>query len=309
METPSNLNRGTLPFSRIMLGTVQFGLSYGIANTRGVPSDKELADILKEAFDGGIDSLDTSADYGTSEERLGKTLARLGLSERFRIVTKIPAVPASCRGEPEIRLFFEEHLARSFRRLRVRHLDGVLLHAESDAAHLPILESILVRGYAEIAGVSLDSSAYPVQADRARCVQIPANLLDHRFDSLVETAPETNRTVFARSVFLQGLLLMPRDKVPASLAGILAYRDRLADLAGQAGRTLPEIALGYLYSQPNIASIVLGVETVGQLRENLETAARAVLPADLLTQLKNAVGLLPENLIRPMLWKQDNREP
>lgn len=286
-----------------MLGTVQFGLPYGIANTQGMPSDEEIDRILKEAFEAGIHSIDTSADYGSSEERIGDSLARLGLSERFEIVTKIPRIPTGL-SPSDVGVFIERHLVRSLERLRLERLSAVLFHVEADAVYLPVLESILEKkGYAIQGGVSLDSTACPAEALQARCVQIPSNLLDHRFDSLVESAAEDNRTVFVRSAFLQGLLLMPRENVPVHLSEILEYRKRLEDIAERSGRSLAEIAVGYLYSQPNITSIVIGIETVGQLRENLRLLDDAVLPDDLWQELKNAVAPLPERLIRPMLWK------
>ena len=66
-------------YSKLMLGTVQFGMNYGVANTTGKPSFETVKAILKEAYDGGINALDTAPEYGDSEEVIGKALKELGL--------------------------------------------------------------------------------------------------------------------------------------------------------------------------------------------------------------------------------------
>ncbi|NCC93899.1 MAG: hypothetical protein EOM10_11550, partial [Opitutae bacterium] len=75
--------------SRLMLGTVQFGLSYGIANRQGRPSYAVVRDILACAFEGGVNCLDTAAAYGESEELIGRALRELGLADRVIVVTKV----------------------------------------------------------------------------------------------------------------------------------------------------------------------------------------------------------------------------
>ena len=112
----------TLP---LMLGTVQFGMNYGVANTTGKPSFEAVKAILKTAYDGGVTALDTAPAYGDSEEVIGRALSELGLSERFRIVTKIPKLPDGCDAEK----FIAESLENSLRRLKIRRAaDEAFLH-------------------------------------------------------------------------------------------------------------------------------------------------------------------------------------
>ena len=80
-------------FSKIVLGTVQFGLPYGIANTLGQPSFKTVKEILTLAYDHGIDTLDTAASYGESEIVLGQALHELKLHGKMRLISKIPPMP------------------------------------------------------------------------------------------------------------------------------------------------------------------------------------------------------------------------
>ena len=111
-----------------MLGTVQFGLNYGIANTSGKPSLDEVKAIFKYAYEHNLTALDTSRAYGDSEEVIGKALTDLGLLDKFFIVTKIPVIPADC--DPE--KFIEQSLCKSRELLRLDTIPVALFHNEND---------------------------------------------------------------------------------------------------------------------------------------------------------------------------------
>ena len=81
-----------MKFSKMQLGTVQFGLDYGIANTSGKPSYETARDIIAVAWEGGINTLDTAAAYGDSEEVIGRVLAELNLQGEMQIISKVPPV-------------------------------------------------------------------------------------------------------------------------------------------------------------------------------------------------------------------------
>ena len=100
--------------NKLVLGTVQFGLQYGI-NSAGRPSEETVKGILAEAAKGGIITLDTSSAYGNSEEVLGDTITP---EEKFRIVSKFP------KGETPVTEMFNG----SLNRLKVNQLYGYLLH-------------------------------------------------------------------------------------------------------------------------------------------------------------------------------------
>jgi aryl-alcohol dehydrogenase-like predicted oxidoreductase len=139
-----------MQFSRLMLGTVQFGLEYGIANESGKPSFDRVCEIVKTAFEGGVTALDTAAAYGTSEEVLGAALERLGLREAMTVVSKVPPIPDGADAEAE--RFIERSLRESLRRLRLGRLAVCLLHREEDLRHLPLLEKMVGRGLTGGAG-------------------------------------------------------------------------------------------------------------------------------------------------------------
>lgn len=281
-------------FSSLMLGTVQFGLRYGIANTSGKPDLDQVEDILRVAADGGITALDTAAAYGDSEQVLGLAMQRAGLARHFTVVSKVPPIPA----DTDPKAFILASLRRSLANLRLPVLPVALLHREDDIKHLPVLARMVGRGLIEGAGVSLDSMPYAMAGVAPAYVQVPVNVLDHRFDGLLAIRSWSARQSFIRSVYLQGLLLMPEDRVPAALSRLLPYRRRLAKL----GLPMNELCMRYLLSLPGRNSVLTGVDNAAQLRENIRLAAAGPLPADVFQAAGLLVPPLPENLIRPKRW-------
>lgn len=71
-----------------MLGTVQLGRPYGVANRTGQPALYDVRKIVRTAIDSGVNCFDTAATYGTSEEVLGKVFHDLGVGDELFVVTK-----------------------------------------------------------------------------------------------------------------------------------------------------------------------------------------------------------------------------
>ena len=279
-------------FSKLMLGTVQFGMNYGVANTSGKPPFDTVKAILKAAYEGGVTALDTAPEYGDSEEVIGRALADLGLSGRFKIVTKIPKLPAGCDAER----FIADSLRSSLRKLGVDRLAAALFHAEEDAICLDVLKSMAKRGYIDMAGVSLNTLAHRDDGENADCLQVPASLLDRRFDRCFG---RKDRHVFVRGAYLQGMLLMPETGV-----FVTEVRDRRRELE-KLRVPMAELALRYLFAKPEPKSVLTGVETLEQLRENIRIAALPPLEkSDLAAVDAIAFPELPEMCVSPFFWKQ-----
>jgi aryl-alcohol dehydrogenase-like predicted oxidoreductase len=293
-----------MKFSRIMLGTVQFGLEYGIANVSGKPSFERVCEILQAAYDGGVTALDTAAAYGTSEEVVGRALERLSLREAMTVVSKIP--PIEVQTEAEVEKFIEQTVLRSLERLRLKRLPVCLLHREEDVKFMPVLEKMIGKGLIEGAGISLDSDRFLNKVASVRFIQLPYNILDRRFDAFWPVAVKNKNQLFSRSVYLQGLLLMPEERIKPGLSEVIPVRHRLEGVAKEAGCTMAELCMRYVLSNTAIASVLTGVDTTEQVRENLRLAAQGPLSADLLARVRACVPDLPESLIRPALWKTRN---
>lgn len=300
---------GEFRLSRLMLGTVQFGLSYGIANASGRPPYTQVLEILETAVAGGVNCLDTAAAYGDSEAVLGRALRELDLLERMVVVTKVRALTPKERNEPAVaRKAVAASVEQSRSRLGMDRLPIVLFHREDDAAYLDVLETLVERGWIGHAGVScghdpVTASQFVADA-RIHAVQLPCNLLDrrHRQRGTLAAADNTGTAAFVRSVYLQGLLLMPETAVPAALRDVLPARRKLEAIAASAGMPMTEMAVRYALSLEGVTSILTGVETPRQLKENIAILARGPLDADTLRQIDAAANALREDLITPALW-------
>jgi len=295
--------------SRLMLGTVQFGMPYGVANRTGQPAYEDVLAIVAAAVEGGVNGFDTAAAYGTSEEVLGWALHELDVADRVVVVTKVrPLAAAELADAALASRAIERSVADSRQRLRLDCLPVVLFHREADAVHLDVLEALKQKGALRHAGVSCDNRPGPaaefVQAGQASALQLPGNVLDqrHQRSGVFRDAAARGVAVFIRSDYLQGLLLMPEDDLPPGLRGIVPVRRRLATLAAQGGMSLAELASRYMLSQDGVTCVLAGVETVAQVRENLAIFARGPLPDDMLDAIDLAIPELPESLLTPRLW-------
>jgi aryl-alcohol dehydrogenase-like predicted oxidoreductase len=297
---------GSPRWSRLMLGTVQFGLPYGVANRTGQPAYADVVAILAAALEGGVTCFDTAHDYGTSEEVLGRALAELGVADAVTVVTKVRPLAAGDAADPAAAI--AASLDESRRRLRLDCLPLVLFHREADAAHLDALVALRDRGWLRQAGVSCDNRPGPAAELAARegvaALQLPANILDlrHWRAGSFAAAAERGVAVFVRSVYLQGLLLMPEAEIPAALTPAVPVRRRLEAIAAEAGLPLAELAVRFMLGLEGVTSLVMGVDTVKQLEANLALVARGPLAADLAAAVVAAVPELPETVISPPLW-------
>jgi aryl-alcohol dehydrogenase-like predicted oxidoreductase len=286
--------------NKLALGTVQFGLRYGVANISGQVAPAAIAAILQRAGQAGIDTLDTAIAYGDSEARLGEA----GVSS-WRVVTKLPSLPD---GVSNVFEWVESQVRGSLQRLKIAGLDGLLLHKTADcvgplgADYVRALNELKARGWVRSAGISIyDPSeldaVWPVwQPD---IIQAPCNVLDRRLlqSGWLEKLRLAGVRLHVRSVFLQGLLLLPKSRRPESFAPWTTLLDRWLDWCVEHEITPPQAALGFILSLPGVERLVVGVDSGAQLDEILAaTNAEVAVPPDDLYSGDRA-------LIEPSRWK------
>lgn len=284
------------PAPSLCLGTVQFGVAYGIAGSGARVPEAEAAAILAAAWEAGIRRLDTAPGYGDIEERI------IGLTHGcgFEIVTKIPKLPAELATSADAAGFVRGSLDRSRDRLGDT-ICGILFHAADDLArpHGSAAWDTAAEWCAR-ESLPLGLSVYGPEAladwageHRVAMAQLPANAFDQRIS---DAALPEHIEITARSAFLQGLLLMDESEaarcLPAASAGLVAWNRlcRDEDIA-------PIIAaLGIVKGLPRIDFCAVGVETAAQLSQIAEAwAAAPVLSAPDLATADPAV-------IDPRTW-------
>lgn len=258
--------------NRLALGTVQFGLRYGVANQTGQVSPDNAATILSHASAAGIDTLDTAIAYGQSEQRLGE----IGVGQ-WQVISKLPAIAESCT---DVAGWVEESVMGSLERLRIPKLRGLLLHRSqqllgSQGGELfRALVTLRDEGRVEKIGVSiydpdeLDALWSRYQLD---LVQAPFNILDRRLatSGWLTRLHQTGTEVHVRSAFLQGLLLMDTGNRPAQFNRWQPLWDDWDRWLEEQALTPPQACLGFAYSQPEIDRVVVGVDSLKQLQEIL----------------------------------------
>lgn len=286
---------------RLALGTVQFGLEYGVANTAGRVQPEDAKDILQQAAAQGVDTLDTAIVYGDSENTLGQA----GVAG-WKVVTKLPALP---EGSTDVAGWVEAQIEGSLNRLGVAQLHGVLLHrpaqllGEHGKQLLGPLLHLKAQGITRKIGVSvygpeeLDMLAGEMPLD---LVQAPLNILDRR---LVESGwakrlKNRGTELHVRSAFLQGLLLMQTDQRPEKFARWRSVWTEWTRWLGEAGLTPLQACLGYVLGVEEVDKIVVGVDSVGHLKEIL-AASGSGLPS-----LPNWPQPVDADLINPGHWNQ-----
>lgn len=299
---------GDVKFSRLMLGTAQFGLPYGVANKIGQPSPREILEILKCAHEGGINCLDTAATYGESEERIGQALAELGIASEMIVVTKVCALADNLSSKTADAIV-EQSVVNSLKKLRLETLPFCLFHREENFRYVESLQKLQARGLVQYIGCSMMTTAPAVNilgSGLAAALQIPANLFDHRFRKLgvLPTAREQNVAIFVRSIYLQGLLLMPDADIPAELAQVIPLRHKLHTLAREAGIEMSALAARYILSLEGVTCAVVGVESVLQMRENLELFSAGPLPDALVAKINEIIPEMPNEILLPNLWSK-----
>lgn len=284
--------------NKLTLGTVQFGMKYGIANRTGKVPRETARTILELARHGRIDMIDTAIAYGDSEQTLGD----IGLAD-WDVITKLPLVPDGC---DDVGKWVQEQLDGSLRRLQVSSVETLLLHhsrqlpgpygkdlvrAMRDAQEKGLVRKIGVSIYHPSELDAIDMAAF-------QAVQAPFNVLDKNLltSGWLERLRERDVEVQVRSVFLQGLLLMDPAARPQKFQRWSALWNAWDQWLESSGLTPLQACLQYVMSVKAIDRIVIGVETPEQLSEIL-----AVPPPDDL-RLPLEIDSTDIDLIHPSRW-------
>lgn len=286
---------------KLALGTVQFGLNYGVANTSGRVSSEMADAILHKAQLSGMDTLDTAIAYGGSESVLGG----LGV-QGWKVVSKLPAVPQGC---PNVAQWVRTQTQESLQRLGLQRMYGLLLHRPGQLLEgfgsdiYAALQSLKAEGLVAKVGVSVYGPAeldalwpkYQVDLVQAPLSILDRNLVDSGWASRLKDA---GVEVHTRSAFLQGLLLMPADKRPVRFNLWANIWQEWGRWLLDTGLTPLQACLRYANSLDEIGRVVVGVEAVAQLDEII-AAGDGVLES-----LPSFKPLQDERLINPASWNQ-----
>jgi aryl-alcohol dehydrogenase-like predicted oxidoreductase len=285
---------------RLALGTVQFGIPYGVANQSGQVDRDEVAKILNQAYATGLDTVDTAIAYGQSEQRLGD----VGIAN-WNVITKLAAMPGSVNN---VRLWVKESVSSSFKRLGVSRVRGLLLHHSNQLfgpqgeALYQALNDLKEQGMVEKIGVSIYA---PEELDaiwprfKPDLVQSPFNIFDRRLavSGWLKRLHNSGTEIHVRSVFLQGLLLMERNNRPKYFNRWNLVWDQWHNWLDEQSITPLQACLGFTKSQPEINRVVVGVDSLKQLQEILTSFEAPTIDSPIALMSKDM------DLINPSRWE------
>lgn len=303
--------------NKLVLGTVQLGLKYGLNNTHGQPTREESFSILDAALASGIDTFDTAFAYGTAEDVLGAWIRERSLAGKIRVISKMKPhalndYPDGTKAEDVVRMELEKSLAR----LGVDSLDGYLFHSPHYIYLSPMVEGMKKAkeaGFVKNIGVSVYDEPEALQAAELGVdyVQVPYNAFDQRLDAtdFFDIAKKNKVTVFARSPFLQGLLLMRPDQLPEHLATLRPQLEQFIAIAARHNLTQTEAALLFVRAACRAAHIVFGVDTSAQLEEDIRLmeSSPADAESDWVAEMREAFKSMSRGAINPSLWGKIKR--
>ena len=283
--------------TKLILGTVQFGLNYGVNNQSGQVSKESVETILSLASNKGIKILDTSSAYGTSEKVLGEVLNENDM--KFRIISKYP------RSSRSVKTIFEESLYT----LNQKKLYGYLIH------HFDFFRKkqeiwrdfLLLKEVGKVTKIgfslyNVDELKFLLDRDIAfDILQFPYNIFDRQFEKFFPLLKERNVETHVRSVFLQGLFFKPLKNLEGKLLPLRKYVESLHSYCKVHCLKIEELALGYVYSSEYTNGVLIGVDTIEQLESNIKNLGYNISPKDI--DFVRSIEIKEKELLSPVNWK------
>lgn len=273
--------------NKVVLGTVQFGLNYGISNTQGqVPLDtvKDMLDVMRSS---NCKTIDTAQAYGTSEDVLGYC----GVGD-LDVITKIQQTTN-----------IEDSIQGSLRRLRLDKLEAVMYHSfplfKQDEASFKCLEKLKSDGLVNKIGFSLydpKEAEYILDKYNFDIVQVPYNIFDRRFETVFERLKKSDVEIHVRSVYLQGLFFLSPENLPAKISELYLPLKKLQSICKD---NVALYCLAFACANKFIDKIVVGATSVKELRENISYFSEVTYPTEL-DALSEGIN---SDMLNPSNWK------
>lgn len=296
---------------QLCLGTVQFGMDYGIRNQKK-PTLEESIKILDYATQNGVDNIDTANAYGTAEDVVGEFLKRKTIDrEKLFIISKFrPNLLDDIKEEAYYEVM-KKNLENTLQRLGVDYLDSYLLHSARYVYNEAILETLAgmkKEGYVRNVGVSvyeIDEAIKCIESNKTNFMQLPYSIFDQRMKAggVFDIAKKATTQIHSRSAFIQGLILMKEEEIPPFLEKAKPIIRKIDKICKMYGLSRIELAIGFVKKQEEISHLVFGVDNIEQLREDIEVFQRD-LSNDLIESIANEFRDIETDIVMPSLWKR-----
>lgn len=259
--------------NKLALGTVQFGLDYGINNKKGIISSDQIINILNYCKEKNIDTIDTAQAYGTSEERLGLALRKLNF--KVNIISKLSQKNIKC-----VLKSFDETLFK----LNVSKIHGFMYHDfnsyKNNKSSFDLIQRIKENKQIDKIGFSLyfpneleELLKNNIQFD---LVQLPHSIFDRRFEPYFEELKKRNVEIHIRSVFLQGLFFTEIKELSTHFDCVKDKLLKIKEISRSENVSIAGLCLNFAQRNKNIDKIVIGIDNLQNLKENLNSLSLKV---------------------------------
>ncbi|MFH6963256.1 aldo/keto reductase [Flavobacterium plurextorum] len=286
--------------NKLILGTVQMGLDYGVNNVNGKISFENSCKILKKAFELGVKTLDTAEAYGNAHKVIGD-FHDLNPGLIFNIITKVP------HGDIED---ITSRITSYLKDLKVNFLEVLMFHSFDSYLKnkdcIAILDKLKNEGIINNIGVSVYTNEQIKELlldDSITVIQMPFNLLDNISlrGHLMESMKEKGKVIHTRSAFLQGLFFKENFKDNVIAQRLESELIAIKDIVKEQNTTISDLALSYCLNEKLIDQVLIGVDSEEQLIDNFKALNHKL--SDSAVDKINSIKVGDLDLINPSLWK------
>jgi aryl-alcohol dehydrogenase-like predicted oxidoreductase len=285
-------------------------LGYGAMELRGAPRARDITEgqaetILNAVLDAGINYIDTSIDYGLSEERIGRYIGHR--RNEYFLASKcgcLVGAPPAPRGERSPHVFTRENITagveQSLKRMKTDHLDVVQFHSSPSAQTLEdngAVEALVdLKSAGKVRYIGM-SGTFPHLKDHIAMgvfdvFQIPYSAVEREHETAIAAASAAGAGIVIRGGAAKGA------PAPDKHTGMQWERWRQARLDEVLQDMSPvEFVLRFTFSHPDMDTTIVGTVNPAHLEANLAALRKGPLPPDLYAETKRrlaAAGLAPE---------------
>ena len=294
-----------MKIDKIILGTAQLGLDYGINNSEGKPSLEKSFDILNLAYSLGIRTLDTAEAYGDAHKVI--ELFHNSVDFRFKIITKYSSKVKEYPVEISKRI--EQHC----KNFDLQVLEGYMFHSHDELKKALLADKLILKKlnqnkFVRKIGVSVYTNSQVedvLNYKEIDLIQLPFNLFDNeslRKITLLK-AKDNNIEIHTRSAFFQGLFFKDIDKLKGHLLGFKKDLFFLDEVVKRNKIKKMDLALNYPISKEYIDKVLIGVDNVKQLHENIKSL-NEFKKWSVFNAIDNYINIINKELLNPSKWDQ-----
>lgn len=300
--------------AELCLGTVQFGMKYGINNVLGQPSLESSFHMLDTAIEQGIQIFDTASAYGEAEKILGHYIQEKKLQDSIKVISKLSPNIINL-DEKDVKGVIRRELEKSLSRLNLSKLDGYLLHTPEYIYNYQILKALQklkedkLINHLGVSIYDIEHGEKAIETGVVDYIQLPYNIFDQRGvqTGFISKAKQHGITIFARSAFLQGLFMMEKSLIPDYLKPSISYLEKLEKLLQVYSLEKVEALIKFVVQEQDIDYLVFGVDTKGQLLEDIKYYKNEKNITSFICEAKKQFSDIDKSIIFPSLWSNGKK--